>query len=247
MKLSEEFKERAKELGFVCIGVSPSVVPAIYVRALKKWVDLNHNASMKWIEREPQRRGDAGLLLEGAKSVVCLMHPIPIGDVNHPKKARFAQGEDYHKVLKQKLRVLVDEVLKPNYTNIKTKICVDTSPILEKAFAAQAGLGWIGKHTLLINPKLGSNFVLGEIITDVSFEPDKPTESRCGDCQACIDACPTKALIRPFVLNASKCISYLSIEHKGEVSTELQKFVTDETYGCDRCVDVCKYGRHFFL
>ena len=159
-----------------------------------------------------------------------------------PRTARYARGEDYHVFMMGKLKDLVDEIHK-RQPNAKAKLCVDTSPVLEKALAARAGIGWIGKNSILINEKFGSWFILGEIITDLEIEPDEPSVNRCGDCSACIDACPTTALIEPKVLDSRRCISYLTLEHRGPLPEEMKTFVSEGQYGCDVCQEVCPFNK----
>ena len=243
MKISETLIEYSKSLGFVDIGVSKAKVDIKNLKSLNNYISNCFNAEMKWIERSPERRINAENLLKGAKSVICFIHPVPIGEIKHQSFAKFAQGDDYHKVLKAKLNDIVDSVLKKEYPDIKTKACVDSSPIFEKAFAANAGLGWIGKNTLLIHPKYGSNIVLGEIVTDIEFEADKKMEPRCVNCNKCIKACPTNALIEPYKLDARKCLSYLTVEHKSEIPDKFKEFIKDGMYGCDLCINACPYSR----
>jgi epoxyqueuosine reductase len=240
MNQIEELIQFSKKLGFLDVGISLPSVSESNVKSLKNNIKNSFNAEMKWLERNPESRIDAGFLLKNASLVICFIHPVPIGKSRHPLRARFAMGDDYHKVLKEKLNIIVKEFLERKYPNVKTKICVDTSPIFEKAFAVSAGLGWIGKHTLLIHPKLGSNFVLGEIITDIKFTTSNRQQviNGCGDCQKCMDACPTKAIVKPYVLDARRCISYLTIENKKEIPEEFKQLCKDK-YGCDVCVNVC--------
>ncbi|MBU0727639.1 tRNA epoxyqueuosine(34) reductase QueG, partial [Patescibacteria group bacterium] len=156
-------------------------------------------------------------------------------------KARFARGQDYHEVVREKLEELWNNI-KQHALEARAKFCVDTSPILEKALAARAGIGWIGKHTILLNEKIGSWFVLGEIITDLEIESDEPAKDLCADCDLCINACPTNALKASRTLDANLCVSYLTIEHKGEVPSHMRKHVSQDTYGCDLCQQACPYN-----
>ncbi len=154
--------------------------------------------------------------------------------------ARFARGADYHTAVRDKLEAIAMELNK-HVPEARTKCCVDTSPLLEKALAARAGIGWIGNHTLLINPSLGSWFVLGEIVTDVAIEPDAPIEGGCGDCRACLDACPTRAL-EGGRLDARRCIAYLTIEHKGGMPSDVAAHIPEGAYGCDVCQEACPFN-----
>jgi epoxyqueuosine reductase len=191
------------------------------------------------MERNPEARCNPTSLMSGAKSIICCA--LRYDDTGSAKVARFARGDDYHKEVKQRLRKLAAE-LKRLAPEAKTKCCVDTSPILEKALGQRAGLGWIGKNMLLINPDFGSWFVLGEIVVDVEIEPDRSMESRCGDCRLCLAACPTNALDGN-ELDAKRCISYLTIEHRGEIQSDLAAHIQEGSYGCDRCQDACPYNK----
>jgi epoxyqueuosine reductase len=204
---------------------------------------------MGWLARDPERRCDPRSLLSGARSVICCA--LAYGNAGlsgpgtrnpEPGRARFARGADYHVVVKEKLKQFWKTIHEKN-PNARSKICVDTSPILEKALAARAGLGWIGKHTVLINRELGSWFVLGEIITDIEIEPDSPAPNMCGDCTKCIDACPMKAITSPQQLDARKCISYLTIEApRLSSSTHHSRLTAHGSYGCDLCQEACPYN-----
>ncbi|MFH1874332.1 MAG: QueG-associated DUF1730 domain-containing protein [Pseudomonadota bacterium] len=243
---------------------------ALSIDKIRYWLGKGYQASMKWMERVPEARGDPKSLLPEAQTVICVgfaygNHGL-LEDNNkknnyNPLRARFARGEEYHKFVRQKLKLICEE-LKKDHPQAKFKICVDTSPIFEKALAARAGLGWIGKNTLLINPKFGSYLVLGEIITDIDFghceeqkrrsNPDHLTGllryarndniGQCGDCRKCLKACPTGALVEPYVLDARRCLSYLTIEHKTEIPEEFKKFIKPGQYGCDICQQVCPYN-----
>ncbi len=224
---------------------------------LNNWLSNHYSGSMKWMERAPEWRCDPKALMPEAKSVICFGFAYGenglVDDNSSPKaydpmRARFARGQEYHKFVRKKLKKICAE-LKKNYPQARFKICVDTSPILEKALAAKAGLGWIGKNTLLINPKFGSYLVLGEIITDIPldcFVANAPRNDigQCGDCNKCIEACPTNALVAPYVLDARRCLAYLTVEHKGEVPKEFKKFIKPGQYGCDICQQVCPYNSH---
>jgi epoxyqueuosine reductase len=234
--LKEHIKSKADELGFAsCRVTSADPFPS---DKLIKWLAANKHGTMRWMERAPESRCDPSSLMPSAKSIVCCA--LRYEDSGDSKRARFARGDDYHDVVKQKLHELASE-LKWLRSDAKTKCCVDTSPILEKVIGQRAGIGWIGKNMLLINPEFGSWFVLGEIITDIEIEPDEPMENRCGACRLCLSVCPTKA-IDGNELDAKRCISYLTIEHRGEVPTELKAHVEEGSYGCDKCQDVCPFN-----
>lgn len=215
---------------------------------LNDWLSQGYSADMEWLKRNSDARCDPKSILPGARSVICTAFKYSENGIENEltqseKKhfARFARGQDYHKFVRDRLE-LVWEKIAQRYPDAKYKICVDTSPILEKALAARAGLGWIGKNSLLINPELGSYFALGEIITTLEILPDKPIESKCDDCTRCVKACPTKAIISPRVLDTRRCVSYLTIESKKPIPEEFKKFVKENQYGCDMCQEVCPYN-----
>lgn len=236
--MKQFIKDLAIDAGFslCCVTTADPVDEIVY---LKNWIESGYHSKMKWFERNPADRADPRKLLPSAKSVVCcglaygdlglVPSPLRLATVN---RARFARGEDYHIVIKGMLEKMWKEVIK-KYPNADAKFCVDTSPIMEKALARRAGLGWIGKNTILINEKFGPWILLGEIITDLEIEPDLPVEDRCGDCNKCLSVCPTNALLKPFLLDSSKCISYLTIEQRNNPSSK---------YGCDICLESCPFS-----
>jgi epoxyqueuosine reductase len=247
--MKEVIKNVATELGFAAVGVT-TAEPVAGLDSLRSAIGEGRIASMHWLARDPEARCDPASILPGARSVICLAFPygedglrlsnVPLKS-RREKCARFARGADYHILVHQKLGLLWESIRK-HHPGARARLCVDTSPILEKALAARAGLGWIGKHTILINRQLGSWFVLGEIITDLELEEDGQPQDLCGDCRACLDACPTKALIAPGVLDSRRCISYLTVEHKGSLPEEMRPLVAGGTYGCDICQEVCPYN-----
>ena len=246
--MKDVIKNAAATLGFSAVGIT-TAEPVASLDSLRSAIAEGRIASMHWLARDPKARCDPTSLLPGARSVICLAFPYGKNGIQslgaHPNddtgRARFARGADYHVVVRRKLARLWEAILWRE-PKAKARFCVDTSPILEKALAARAGLGWIGKHTVLINKQLGSWFVLGEIITDLELEADEDHKDLCGDCRACLDACPTKALIAPGVLDSRRCISYLTIEHQGSLPDEMRPFVAGGTYGCDICQEACPYN-----
>jgi epoxyqueuosine reductase len=196
---------------------------------------------MQWLTREPERRTDPRKVLPEAKSII-------VAGLNYWQEqpegrgriARYALGEDYHHVLLEKLEALAAEVIS---SGASAKIYVDTGPVLEKPLAERAGVGWQGKSTMLINPKMGPWLLLGEIITTLELEPDAPMQDHCGTCTKCIEACPTGAITAPYQLDARRCIAYLTIELKGSIPEELRPLIGDRVYGCDECLDVCPWNR----
>jgi len=232
------------ELGFELVGIT-SASP-LDDSVLLQWIENCHHASMGYMARSPEKRCDPRELVSSAKSVICVGSNYYPG--NHPpveKKAgkisRYAWGEDYHIVIREKLERLI-EFIKEVEPDSTCKICVDTAPLLERALAARAGLGFFGKNTCLISHEIGSWFFLGEVITDLKLEMDEQVEGDCGSCTKCQDACPQNALIEPYVLDARKCNSYLTIEHKGDIPEEREKGIGDQVFGCDRCQEVCPYN-----
>lgn len=251
--MKSDIQKVALELGFCAIGIT-TAEPIDEVLHLNKAVKNGHIASMHWLARNIENRCDPRSLLTGARSVICCAlaygengieggfeQPLPLGDKS--ATAKFARGADYHESMRIRLERLLSKI-RERVPKVRAKICVDTSPILEKALAERSGLGWIGKHTLLLNENNGSQFVLGEIITDIEFDPDIAPENHCGACRLCIDACPTGALIAPRILDARRCISYLTIEHKGSLPNSLKCPTTSDSYGCDICQDACPHNFH---
>jgi epoxyqueuosine reductase len=262
--MKDKIKQKASEIGFALVGITTArqLDEEAY---LKNAIAEGRIASMNWLSRDPIKRCDPSSLLPGARSVICcalaygkngltaidshLLCKEGAGEADksnlvYPAKklrARFARGLDYHDIVRQKLEELWNTI-KQHAPNARAKFCVDTSPILEKALAARAGLGWIGKHTILLNEKLGSWFVLGEIITDIEILPDEPVLDLCADCDQCINACPTNALKAPRTLDAKLCVSYHTIEHKGKMPLHIQRFISDNSYGCDICQEACPYN-----
>jgi epoxyqueuosine reductase len=197
---------------------------------------------MRWMNRDPAARLKPGSLLASAKSVICCACKYESQKPKKPHVARFASGRDYHETVKEKLEQVV-AVLKKERPDAQFKLCVDTSPVMEKALAVRSGIGWRGKNSVIIDPDSGSFFVLGEIITDIEIEPDPPIGEKCGDCRKCIDACPTRAIVEPYVLDSRRCISYLTIEHKGPIDNEFAKIIKNGQYGCDICQNVCPFNK----
>lgn len=239
--MKDFIKKKAVEIGFGAVGVT-TAEPVDAQAYIKDAIDGGRIAEMKWLARDPRARCDPASLLPGAKSVICCALCYGVGglspreDSGDMRSARFARGSEYHEAVRAKLEALWN-FIRERELDARAKLCVDTSPILEKALAQRAGLGWIGKHTVLLNEELGSWFVLGEIITDIEIEPDRPARDMCGECRSCIGSCPTGALIAERVLDARRCLSYLTIEapHLGSPSHGC-------SYGCDICQEACPYN-----
>jgi epoxyqueuosine reductase len=244
--LAEFIKKNALELGFNQCGISPVMDSAADVEQLKTWIAQNYNAEMEWIERSIPLRSNPSLLLPEVKSVV--MVTLNYFSENHPfasdyKVSKYALNQDYHAVLKSKLYQLLSLIMAKDET-IEGKIFVDSGPIFEKAYAVNAGLGWIGKNSCLIQSKSGSFFFLGTLLLNVEMEYDQPyTQNNCGTCNRCIEACPTDALIAPYTLDSNRCIAYLTIEHRGEISSDIDFKKTNQIFGCDICQDVCPHNK----
>lgn len=239
-------QEIAGRIGFSATGIS-AAVPAGNFAHLQDAIASGRVGDMVWLARDPERRCDPAAFLPRAKSVICCAlaygeRGIEGGKVAcDERRARFARGAEYHEAVRTRLERLWAKI-QERFPSARAKLCIDTSPLLEKALAQRAGLGWIGKHTILLSERLGSWFVLGEIVTDLELEPDPPCADRCGDCRACMEACPTGALIAPRVLDARRCIAYLTIENKGPIPEVMHPFVPEGAYGCDRCQEACPYN-----
>lgn len=235
----------ALDLGFTAFRVAEAKEPPRSRSRLAEWISRDYHASMTWMARDPERRVDPAQILDGAQSVVVVAmryrHSSPRAKEAGPRIAAYAQGADYHEVIGARLRALVDR-LRAEAPEIRCRVACDTSPILEKAWAAQAGLGWLGKNVCLIDTEQGSWFFLGEIFTTLYLPPDEPAVDRCGSCRACLDACPTQAFPEPYLLDARRCISYLNIEHRGPLG-ESGAELGDWLVGCDICQEVCPWNR----
>ncbi|MCF2871402.1 tRNA epoxyqueuosine(34) reductase QueG [Octadecabacter sp. G9-8] len=249
MDLKARLNAKALEEGFAGFGVCrPDAVPELPER-LKQFVDEGRHGQMAWMAERMAWRGDPAALWPAAKSVVMLAEPYtpehdPLAVLEQPDRAAisvYAQNRDYHDLVKKRLkrvgRWLVDQA------GCEIKVFVDTAPVMEKPLAAAAGLGWQGKHTNLLSRELGNWFFLGAIFTTLEMEPDAPGVENCGSCTACLDVCPTDAFPAPFQLDARRCISYLTIEHKGRVDEELRALMGNHIYGCDDCLAVCPWNK----
>jgi epoxyqueuosine reductase len=233
-------KSRAHDLGLDVCGIT-GAEPARRADFYRQWTAAGKAGEMAWLAREPDRRADPAKVLPGARSIIVAglnyWQPQPKG---RGRIARYALGEDYHHVLLEKLACLASEI---SASGAAAKVYVDTGPVLEKPLAERAGVGWQGKSTMLIHPKLGPWLLLGEIITTLELEPDVPMQDHCGKCSRCIEACPTGAITAPYQLDARRCIAYLTIELKGSIPEELRPLIGDRVYGCDECLDVCPWNR----
>jgi len=245
-ELKRLVKERAYELGFEQVGFARAQALDDEARNLEKWLNGGMNGTMAWMEGHFDKRIDPTKLVDGAKTVISVTlqyHPGQMDVVNDvPRISTYALGDDYHDVLRDKLNRLYDYIVEL-VGEIDGRVFTDSAPVMDKAWAARSGLGWLGKNGNLLNRKLGSWFFIGEIILDVEFDPDAPTTDHCGTCTRCIDACPTQAIVMPQVIDARKCISYLTIEFRGSIPETYHTGMGEWMYGCDICQDVCPWNR----
>ncbi len=244
-KAAQELRETVLALGFDRVGFTPANRVADYDR-YQSWLDAGHAGGMEYMHRNCCLREDPRELLPEARSVilVSMNYHWPGGETREADRgrvSRYARGRDYHKVLRGRLRKL-DALLREDFGATTTRICVDSAPLLERSLAAAAGLGWVGKNTMLIDEKIGSWTFLGALLCDLDLPADTPVAERCGACTACLDACPTEAFPEPGILDAGRCISYLTIEHKGEVPAGLAAQMDDHVFGCDICQEVCPWN-----
>ena len=245
-KYSELIKSEAERLGFLGCGISKAGFLEDEAPRLEQWLSGGYQGSMHWLENHFDKRLDPTKLVPGAKSVVSvILNYYPDeqqSDPAAPKIAKYAYGEDYHFVLKRKLKSLLN-FIREHIGEVDGRAFVDSAPVMERAWAERSGLGWIGKHGLLLNKGTGSFFFLGELIIDLELEPDQPVSDHCGTCTKCIDACPTDAIIAPEILDSNKCISYLTIELKDAIPSAFRDQMENWAFGCDICQDVCPWNR----
>lgn len=245
-KYSKLIKAESKRLGFLSCGISKADFLEEEAPRLEKWLSENRNGQMKYMENHFDKRLDPRLLVDGAKSVISLLlnyYPEEKQQNDSYKISKYAYGEDYHFVIKNKLKELLDYIEAEIGRTVCGRYFVDSAPVLDKAWAAKSGLGWIGKNANLITKGVGSFYFIAELIIDLELEYDTPTTDHCGTCTACIDACPTEAIIAPYVVDGSKCISYFTIELKEELPVEMKGSFDDWMFGCDTCQDVCPWNR----
>ena len=247
MNSARELKDRALAQGFDLVGVA-AAGPAESGRHLDDWIAEGRYGGMGYMARTAVQRSHPKHLLAGCRSLLMVAmsyrSSLPSSFSQPPDRrvwiSRYAWGRDYHRLIKKRL-VQLGRELEERHPGCAWRAVVDTAPLLEREWAARAGLGWIGKSTMLINRRLGSELFLGALLTDVELEPDTPAADRCGTCTACLDACPTAALIEPRVLDARRCIGYLTVEHREEVPADLGPLMDNMVAGCDRCNEVCPW------
>ncbi|WP_394342841.1 tRNA epoxyqueuosine(34) reductase QueG [Sinomicrobium pectinilyticum] len=247
-RYTERIKAEAKRLGFMSCGISKAEFLEEEAPRLEQWLKQNMHGEMGYMENHFDKRLDPRLLVEGAKSVISLTlnyfpEEVQSQDTDSPKISKYAYGRDYHFVIKDKLKQLL-EFIGEEIGEVGGRAFVDSAPVLDRAWATRSGLGWIGKNSNLITKKVGSFFFIAELIVDLELEYDNPvTTDHCGSCTACIDACPTQAIVEPMVVDGSKCISYFTIELKGNIPAEFDGKLDDWMFGCDVCQDVCPWNR----
>lgn len=247
MESTEELKEQALALGFDLVGVCPAQAPP-HLGAYREWLSKGFHGTMSYLSTQLPLKAHPSQLLPSVRSIVAVglnYNQPALVEKGQARIARYALGRDYHKVIRGKLRKLSSWVVS-RYPNDETRACVDSAPIFERDYANLAGLGWFGKNTMLINSQRGSWFFIGLLLTSVEFEPDQPAEGGCGTCHKCIEACPTGAIVFEdgrWQVDARRCISYLTIEHQGEIAPELREKMGDWTFGCDICQDVCPFNQ----
>jgi len=242
---SQLIKNEAKRLGFLSCGISKAEFLEQEAPRLESWLNKNHQGQMAYMENHFDKRLNPKLLVDDAKSVISLLlnyYPSEFQNPESYKISKYAYGQDYHFVIKEKLNELLNTI-QTQIGEVSGRAFVDSAPVLDKAWAAKSGLGWIGKNSNLLTQKVGSFYFIAELIIDLELDYDHPTTDHCGTCTACIDACPTEAIVAPYVVDGSKCISYFTIELKDNLPQELKRKFDDWAFGCDVCQDVCPWNR----
>ncbi|MGO4918390.1 tRNA epoxyqueuosine(34) reductase QueG [Maribacter spongiicola] len=244
-KWTNSIKTEAKRLGFLSCGISKADFLEVEAPRLEKWLNNNMNGEMSYMTNHFDKRLDPRLLVEGSKSVISLLlnyYPEETQIDDSYKISKYAYGQDYHHIIKTKLRQL-QEFITEEIGEVDGRAFVDSAPVLDKAWAAKSGLGWVGKNSNLLTQQVGSFYFIAELIVDLELEYDHAVTNHCGTCTACIDACPTQAIVDPYVVDGSKCISYFTIELKNELPNEMKGSFDDWVFGCDVCQDVCPWNR----
>jgi epoxyqueuosine reductase len=244
-KYSKLIKAEAKRLGFLSCGISKAAFLEEEAPRLESWLNKNYHGEMKYMENHFDKRLNPTLLVDDAKSVISLLlnyYPSETQSSDSYKISKYAYGEDYHFVIKEKLKELL-QTIQTEIGEVSGRAFVDSAPVLDKAWAAKSGLGWIGKNSNLLTQQVGSFYFIAELVVDLDLEYDYATTDHCGTCTACIDACPTEAIVSPYVVDGSKCISYFTIELKENIPQEMKGKMDDWIFGCDVCQDVCPWNR----
>lgn len=244
-KYSHLIKTEALRLGFLSCGISKAGFLEEEAPRLENWLNKNMHGQMAYMENHFDKRLDPTLLVDDAKSVVSLLlsyYPSEMQNQESYKISKYAYGQDYHFVIKDKLKDLL-RFIQTEIGEVSGRVFVDSAPVLDKAWAAKSGLGWIGKNSNLITKQVGSFYFIAELIIDLDLEYDHATTDHCGSCTACLDACPTQAIVAPYVVDGSKCISYFTIELKDNIPNEMKGKFDDWMFGCDVCQDVCPWNR----
>ena len=244
-KYTKLIKAEAQRLGFLSCGISKASFLEEEAPRLENWLNNQMNGQMSYMENHFEKRLNPTLLVDGAKSVISLLlnyYPSELQNENSYKISKYAYGQDYHHVIKEKLKELL-YFIETEIGEVSGRAFVDSAPVLDKAWAAKSGLGWVGKNSNLITQKVGSFYFIAELIIDLELEYDSPTTDHCGSCTACLDACPTEAIVAPYVVDGSKCISYFTIELKDNLPQEMKGKFNDWMFGCDVCQDVCPWNR----
>lgn len=245
LKNTQLIKTEAKRLGFLSCGISKANFLEEEAPRLEKWLNQNMHGEMSYMENHFDKRLDPTKLVEDSKSVISLLlnyYPSETQRDDSYKISKYAYGTDYHFVIKDKLKNLLN-FIKEEIGDVYGRAFVDSAPVLDKAWAAKSGLGWLGKHSNLLTKQVGSFYFIAELIIDLELEYDTPVTDHCGSCTACLDACPTQAIVEPYVVDGSKCISYFTIELKDSIPTSVKGQFDDWMFGCDVCQDVCPWNR----
>jgi len=246
---ASEIKRQAAAAGFDLCGIAPATaLPELVF--LREWLDAGYGGEMEYLRRTAERRSDVRQVMPSARSVIVFgtiyntdrPYSTEIADAGEAAIARYAWGDDYHVVIQARLERMVEWLRAESGAGLEARAYVDTGPVQERVYAQHAGLGWIGKNTCVINPSLGSWIFLGEVICSLDLPPDEPALDQCGTCTLCLEACPTQALVAPGVLDSNRCISYLTIEHRGAIDPSLAAGIGSHVYGCDICQEVCPWN-----
>ena len=244
-KYTQFIKAESKRLGFLSCGISKAGFLEEEAPRLENWLNQNRHGEMQYMENHFDKRLNPTLLVDDAKSVISLLlnyYPSDFQNEDSYKISKYAYGQDYHFVIKEKLKELLHSI-QTEIGEVSGRAFVDSAPVLDKAWAAKSGLGWIGKNSNLLTQKVGSFYFIAELIVDLELDFDNATTDHCGTCTACIDACPTEAIVAPYVVDGSKCISYFTIELKENIPLAMKGKMDDWMFGCDVCQDVCPWNK----